>query len=303
MAIEPETAATKKGGGRSVGYPFIPLEDAINRARQFWEKEGKNLVPVSAAVKGWGYGDKSSGGKQTVAAMKHYGLLQYTGEGDTRKARLTDRALDILLAAPDSPKRAQAIKDAALAPKIYAGLMAQYPEGLPSDHSLGAHLLREKEFNRNAVDDFIKNFRATIQFAKITSSDTISPASNSNGQASNVKVGDFIQWESGGVVKFEARRVTGIADTKDFVFVEGSATGIPIQEVTIVEPSRDRSTDKTPPGVPPIKPPVVGARQDVFSLDEGQVILQWPAQLSAESYEDFESWIQLQLRKIKRSIQ
>lgn len=48
--------------------------------------------------------------------------------------------------------------------------------------------------------------------------------------------------------------------------------------------------------------PVTGIRQDTFTLDEGQAILQWPDRLSADSFEDFESWIQLQLKKIKRSI-
>ncbi|MBL4702457.1 MAG: hypothetical protein JKX85_14500 [Phycisphaeraceae bacterium] len=43
-------------------------------------------------------------------------------------------------------------------------------------------------------------------------------------------------------------------------------------------------------------------RQDIFTLDEGQIVLQWPSSLSHESYEDFESWITLVLRKVKRSI-
>jgi hypothetical protein len=43
-------------------------------------------------------------------------------------------------------------------------------------------------------------------------------------------------------------------------------------------------------------------RQDVFNLDEGEVLLQYPAKMSADSFEDFESWINLQLKKIKRSI-
>jgi hypothetical protein len=45
-----------------------------------------------------------------------------------------------------------------------------------------------------------------------------------------------------------------------------------------------------------------GAKQDVFTLDEGSVVLQWPSSMSAESYEDFEGWLQLVLRKVKRSI-
>lgn len=45
-----------------------------------------------------------------------------------------------------------------------------------------------------------------------------------------------------------------------------------------------------------------GSRRDVFTLDEGVVVLEWPEKMSAESYEDFQSWVEIQLRKIKRSI-
>lgn len=48
--------------------------------------------------------------------------------------------------------------------------------------------------------------------------------------------------------------------------------------------------------------PATGSRRDVFSLDEGRVILEWPESMSAESYEDFQAWVEIQLRKIKRSI-
>ena len=55
--------------------------------------------------------------------------------------------------------------------------------------------------------------------------------------------------------------------------------------------------------VHPVAQKVVGTKQDTFTLDEGPVVLQWPSQLSETSYEDFKDWIELQLRKIKRSIQ
>jgi len=55
---------------------------------------------------------------------------------------------------------------------------------------------------------------------------------------------------------------------------------------------------------PPASPQVaVGHKRDTFSLDQGQAALEWPEGLTSDSYEDFESWIQLQLKKIKRSIQ
>jgi hypothetical protein len=49
-------------------------------------------------------------------------------------------------------------------------------------------------------------------------------------------------------------------------------------------------------------PVSAGSKQDVFSLPEGEVVLQWPEPLSPESYEDFESWLNLVLRKVKRSV-
>jgi hypothetical protein len=42
-------------------------------------------------------------------------------------------------------------------------------------------------------------------------------------------------------------------------------------------------------------------KQDTFTLDEGQVILQWPSQMSAESYEYFKDWLDLITRKAKRA--
>ncbi len=47
--------------------------------------------------------------------------------------------------------------------------------------------------------------------------------------------------------------------------------------------------------------PATGSKQDVFSLDEGQVIIQWPANMSEDSFEDFKAWLQLLEKKIGRA--
>lgn len=44
-----------------------------------------------------------------------------------------------------------------------------------------------------------------------------------------------------------------------------------------------------------------GAKQDIFSLDEGQAIIQWPANMSEDSFEDFKSWLKLLEKKIGRA--
>jgi len=43
-------------------------------------------------------------------------------------------------------------------------------------------------------------------------------------------------------------------------------------------------------------------RRDIFSLTEGQVVLQWPGSLSKESFEDLGAWLDLVKRKIGRSV-
>ena len=42
--------------------------------------------------------------------------------------------------------------------------------------------------------------------------------------------------------------------------------------------------------------------QDTFTLDEGQVVLQWPASIGPESYQDLKDWLDLMGRRMKRAV-
>ena len=44
-------------------------------------------------------------------------------------------------------------------------------------------------------------------------------------------------------------------------------------------------------------------KQDTFTLEEGDVVIQWPASLSQESFEDFKDWLRLLERRVARSVQ
>ncbi len=44
-------------------------------------------------------------------------------------------------------------------------------------------------------------------------------------------------------------------------------------------------------------------RQDVFSIEEGAVTIEWPALLSPDSLKDIEDWLTIVKRKISRSVQ
>ena len=84
-----------------------------------------------------------------------------------------------------------------------------------------------------------------------------------------------------------------------FAFIEGTATGIPVDELRVVEPPRDVPTERPPPPQIRRQP---GMNQDVFTLEEGDVVLQWPASLSPESFEDFKDWLDLMARKVGRAV-
>jgi hypothetical protein len=50
------------------------------------------------------------------------------------------------------------------------------------------------------------------------------------------------------------------------------------------------------------KPRPPGTGKDVFVLDGGRVVSQWPGTLTANEHSDMAGWIKLVLRKAKRSV-
>jgi hypothetical protein len=301
-------------GARSVGYPYIPLETAIRRANQFYLRERKNAAPTSVAAGHWGFGKKSSGGRQTVAALIQYGLMGDEGSKADRLVRLTERGIDLAILPPEDPKRQPLIQAAARAPKLYSEVLSKWEE-LPSDSTIKYFLQKEKNFNPNTVDGFIEDFRKTLTFAKLAKPDNMPGTGDGEipPPPPKVLIGDVVQWTSGGVDQLPLpRRVIKFTDDGGFAYVEGSTTALPVAELTVmneVQTNRNPPTP-TPPTPPAPTPPSgevvvrkAGTKQDVFSLDEGQVVLQWPDAMSKTSFEDFKDWIELQLRKIGRTIQ
>lgn len=160
----------KKRRERSPSYPGIHLETAIEKMETLFKIEGKHFAPTSAIMEHWGYKEKSSFGMVSLAALLKYGLLEDQGSGLDREAKITDLGLSIVLP-EDEQERKEAIKHAALMPGIHKELWEQYEGRMPSDASLRVFLIRQKNFNPSAVDDFIGVFKHTIAVAELTESD------------------------------------------------------------------------------------------------------------------------------------
>jgi hypothetical protein len=150
---------------RSPSFPFIGLREALERARAFYEAEQRNAARPETAAAHWGYSPKSSGGKQTVAALRSFGLL----EGDSL-VKLSGRALRILLDEREgSEERSRLVQQAALMPSVHARLWERYGAELPSPQTLRLSLILDEGFNENSVDDFLAEYRETLEYARLTS--------------------------------------------------------------------------------------------------------------------------------------
>ena len=144
-------------------FPFIGLREALDRARTFYEAEQRNAARPETAAAHWGYSAKSSGGKQTIAALRSFGLL----DGDSL-VKLSGRALRILLDEREgSEERLRLVQQAAVMPPVHARLWERYGAQLPSPQTLRLSLILDEGFNENSVDDFLTEYRETLEYAKL----------------------------------------------------------------------------------------------------------------------------------------
>jgi len=312
---------------RSPNYPVIGLRAALNRAAQLYKRYKRNPVPINLAHKEWDYKEHSGLGNQVVGALRSFGLVSVEGKENDRRVSLTDLAYRIFNhGSTGSAAWHDLLKKAALEPPIYAELWAKWGgDDFPDDGLIKHYLILDREeakFNPDKVDGFIENFRDTLRFANLLPNGTLEQEATDNVviKTSSVAVGDYVQWTNAGKDMFDPPQlVRGISNDGQWAFVEGSETGVPMNELTAmnVKPDAKSSLSPTPPpspfapssGTP--KATVLarrqllqsGVKEDVFTLDEGLVVIQYPERLSQESFEDFESWLQLVIRKAKRSIQ
>ena len=148
---------------RSPSFPFLGLREALDRARTFYEAEQRNAARPETAAAHWGYSAKSSGGKQTIAALRAFGLV----DGDAL-VKLSGRALRILLDEREgSEERLRLVQQAALMPPVHARLWERYGAELPSSQTLRLSLILDEGFNENSVDDFLTEYRETLEYARL----------------------------------------------------------------------------------------------------------------------------------------
>lgn len=169
MVDQSREATAARSKQRSPSYPAIDLKSALDRARLLHRAEGKNRAAIDTILAHWGYKPGSGMGMVVAAALKKFGLLVDEGSASTRRARLSDQALRILLdERENSGDRAKLIREAALKPLVYRDLWTRYQGDLPSDATIKHELIFDKGFSERGATEFIGPFRDTIAFAQLS---------------------------------------------------------------------------------------------------------------------------------------
>ncbi len=148
---------------KSPNYPSMDLEAAISKVKVLFDKDGKVGAPKKVALAHLGYNVESGSSARTFSALRKFDLIMDVGE----RIVPSQRAIDIIVYPKDSEKYSNALRGAALNPKIYGTLLDKYKDGFPSDESLKAELIDQFNFNKNQVQGFLHDFRRTMEFAGV----------------------------------------------------------------------------------------------------------------------------------------
>ena len=220
-------------------FPFIELEKAVARAKELFDADprGQEML-VATAFELWGYSAKSSGGFQTIAALKSYGLTEATSHG---KIKLTTQARTYFLEERDD-ERSNLLRQFALSPPIVFSLWeGSWGDSPPSDTVARSHLKVERGLNDQSARALLGIYKNNVAFAGLKGHNSSPKGMEEDKEDDDtdpepVSVGQFVQWTSGGVDQFRIpRRVSWVSEDGTHLRVHGSNTGIPVSEVAVVE--------------------------------------------------------------------
>jgi hypothetical protein len=222
-----EAAPTKAPRFRSPPYPAFNLSKAIERAAALYPKSLHHHVAITVLASAWDYAEKSSGLFAAVAALKQFNLLADEGSGDKRRFRLTESAIRIVRDQdPNSVKRNEAIKAAALAPKIHLELWEKYgPDGLTAgmDTALKGYLTLDRSddgaapFSDSAAEDVLAEYRQTMEFGGFNK--TFDKAESANEETGHRAETQQTQMQEDERQKPASADVKGQTDTKSPVIL------------------------------------------------------------------------------------
>ncbi|CAN5428743.1 hypothetical protein BH18VER1_BH18VER1_07860 [soil metagenome] len=144
---------------------MFSLRFAVEAADKIWKAQNKHAAHIDSVVQTIGYTKRTGASLRAISALDQYGLTKETGNSDNRNVGLSEAALDILMGTAEQKQKA--LKSAAIKPTIYRELWSRYGAHPPADDVMRTFLIREKSFNPTVVDDVVKDYRITVEYANL----------------------------------------------------------------------------------------------------------------------------------------
>lgn len=313
MSTTPAPPSPTSPAVRSPSYPNAPLEDAISQVAKIEKLYRQSPVDREVGAKLIGYSGLSGPASKALAALANYGLVERAGKGEMR---VTTRARAILH--PNNlDERRQNLIAAAFEPNLFQELRGRWPDMIPPEEGIVTYL-HQQGFNQSAIRPAMKAYRDTLLFLEregvSESHGKPVPERADSGGAEGGKdgfgaarVGDLVEVEIGGtLITPTPVRVRAVSADHAWVFVEGSETGIEMANASVIERPTAEAEIKMPPTMPltsaatPKSEVLPGFRSETFDADEGEIRITWPANLSPQSVDDMNDWLELLKRRIAR---
>jgi hypothetical protein len=232
-------------------FPFINLEKAIGRAKQLFDADRRgNEMSHAGAFAVWEYSDKSSGGFQTLGALRAYGLIVTPQPG---KVKLSKAVFDYFLDEREDA-RAKALHGFAVNPPFLRSLWNVWGAHPPADALARTYLKLERGLNEQSARAVLGIYKDNLAYANLKGDAKLHEheADKGGGERIKVKVGDFVQWTSNGADQFpKPLPVEWVSEDGSHLRVVGSTTGIPMHEVSVAkppEPPKPTPAPAPPPG-------------------------------------------------------
>jgi hypothetical protein len=260
---------------RSPNYPQISLPKAIELAAKLYAEAHTHKASAATVVGALGYNGLNGASMGVISALKKYGLLEAVGDTEFR---ISKDGLTIIVDPKGSSERAAAIVRAAFRPALFSDLREEYGDKPPKgDDFLRAFLLK-RGFVQGVVDTPIRTYR-----------DTMALVEQAQAVLNQDKVNSEIE---------RALEIDEESEAMSKAAIEPAAAVSAAPAMTGAYPVAHGG------GVGPA--PITSSEymDDVYKLPDGRAfVLRWPSKLSADEYEDFEAWISLLQRKLKRQIE
>ena len=233
---------------RSPAYPAVPLRDAISNVKKIEAAYRRSSVDREAAAKLIGYSGLSGPANKTLAALAQYGLVERAGKGEMRVTALAQAVLH-----PDNEaEKRRALREAAFGSGLFQELQERWPNMVPPEDGVVTYLYRQG-FNQSAIKPAARAYLQTLSLLEEAGAgeshgleqrpgaDSTPPDEGRGGDHPErtfcgAAVGDLVQWESQGVLKLETpKRVRLVSEDGQWIAVEGSEAGIPMEQVIVEE--------------------------------------------------------------------